>query len=107
INNSSITLTTASDLDNKVVSGGISGNFAGIEIDDIRYYLTSDEFLMDYPFLDETLQIKEEDVGYIFNSVDQIGRASCRERVSISVAGGCLKIKGKQSVSAQLVREFR
>src|SRR5699024_495399 len=70
INNSSITLTTASDLDNKVVSGGISGNFAGIEIDDIRYYLTSDEFLMDYPFLDETLQIKEEDVGYIFNSVD-------------------------------------
>src|SRR5699024_10769099 len=69
INNSSLTITTASDLDNKVVSGGIAGNIAGIEIDGIHYYLTSDEFLMDYTFLDKTLKIKEEDVGYIFHSV--------------------------------------
>lgn len=70
VNNSNLTLTTATDLDNKIVSTGLSGSIAGIEIEGFDYYLTSEEVLVDLPFEDEILQVKGKDVGHVFHALD-------------------------------------
>lgn len=63
VNNSTITLTTQSDMANKKVAVGIAAEVAGITVEDINFYLTEEQAILGLPFLNELLQIKSEDVG--------------------------------------------
>lgn len=70
VNNSKLTVSTAKDLDEKIVSTGLGGSIAGVEIDDFNIYLTSEELLVELPFEDDVLQIKGESVGHILHALD-------------------------------------
>lgn len=69
INNSTITLTTQSDLPNKKLGVGVSAEAAGITIDDIDFYLTEEQMILGLPFLNELLQLKAADAGRLLYEV--------------------------------------
>ena len=70
VNNSNLTLTTTKDLDNKIMSTGLTGSVAGVEIEGFEYTLTAEELLVDLPFEDDLIQIKGQDVGQVLHSLD-------------------------------------
>ncbi len=69
INNSTITVTTQTDLPNKKIGLGVSANVAGITIDDIDFYLTEEQIVLGLPFLNELLQLKAVDAGSLLHEL--------------------------------------
>lgn len=70
INNSTISILTQSDMENKEVSAGLSASIAGIAIDDINLYLTAEDLMLQTPFVNEILQVNDEDLGSILYELD-------------------------------------
>src|SRR5690625_190956 len=69
INNSTITITTQSDMANKKIGLGITAEAAGITVDDINFYLTEEQMTLELPFLDELLQLQAVDAGSLLYEV--------------------------------------
>lgn len=67
INNSVLNITAQSDFKGKKIAAEVAANVAGIEINDISVYLTENKFSLGLPFLNELLQIKDEDVAKLLN----------------------------------------
>lgn len=70
INNSSITLTTNLDRKEKRASAEIKGGFGNFTIEDINFYLTSEELMLGLPFINEVLQLKGADFGKLVQQFD-------------------------------------
>lgn len=70
INNSSITITAATDMENEELSAELLANIGGMEMDGIEFYVTSERLLLGLPFLDEVLQLMDEDFGPLLHEVD-------------------------------------
>jgi len=70
INNSSLTITSATDMENEELSAEILANIGGMEIDGIEFYLTSEHVMLGLPFLDEILQLMDEDFGPLMHEMD-------------------------------------
>ena len=70
INNSAITITGAADMENKQASAGLKADIGGVEIDDINFYITSEKVMVGLPFLEELLQLKDEDFGGLLKEID-------------------------------------
>lgn len=70
INNSNITLNAQSDMNEKEMAIDIAANISGLEIDGIETFLTDESFVVGLPFLDELLQITEEDFGPLLHELD-------------------------------------
>lgn len=69
VNNSTLTLTTQSDVANKKMGIDIAADVAGFTVDDIQFYLTEEEMFLGLPFLNELLQLKAEDTGPLLQEV--------------------------------------
>ncbi|GAB3803915.1 hypothetical protein [Virgibacillus kimchii] len=72
INNSSLTITGAADMENEEVSAEILANIGGMDIDGIEFYLTSERILFGLPFLDEVIQLMDEDFGPLMHEMDPV-----------------------------------
>lgn len=70
INNSSLSATVKTDMENKQMVTELAGNFAGLEIDGIEVYMTDEKIMLGAPFLDNYLQIKDEDFGPLLKEID-------------------------------------
>jgi len=70
INNSSITVTSQQDMQNQQIAASVMANIAGIEIDPFDVYITAEELLLGMPFLDNVLQISDEDFGPMMHELD-------------------------------------
>jgi len=70
VNSSNLTLTTAKDLEDKIMSTELSGSVAGVDIEGIKYFLTSEAVWVDLPFEDDTLKLKGDDVGQVLHALD-------------------------------------
>jgi uncharacterized protein YgfB (UPF0149 family) len=70
INNSSLTITSATDMENEELSAELLANIGGIEIDGIEFYLTSERVMLGLPFLEEILQLMDEDFGPLLHEFD-------------------------------------
>lgn len=70
INNSTITINSQTDLEEKKMAAEISGAFGGITVDGLNLYLTSDKLLLSLPFLEELLQIKEADASKLLKELN-------------------------------------
>ncbi|MEC5421985.1 hypothetical protein QGM71_00565 [Virgibacillus sp. C22-A2] len=70
INNSTVTLTSATDMENKHMATELKANFGGLEIDGINLYLTADKIMVGLPFINELLQLKDEDFGTLLHELD-------------------------------------
>ncbi|PAV30430.1 hypothetical protein CIL05_08130 [Virgibacillus profundi] len=70
INNSTITITGATDMENKKASAALKADIGGMEIDDINFYLTAEKIMVGLPFIEELLQLKDEDLGNLLKEVD-------------------------------------
>ncbi|MFD1850736.1 DUF6583 family protein [Oceanobacillus bengalensis] len=70
INNSSITLTAQADVPNKQISTELAANISGIEIDGLSAYITDEKLMVGLPFIEEILQIKDEDLGPLLHEID-------------------------------------
>ncbi|SFD59612.1 hypothetical protein SAMN05216238_102342 [Lentibacillus persicus] len=70
LNNSTIAFTSQVDQDNHQMNADLQMNFAGIEINDIGMYLDSDKARLQLPFLDEALQITDENLGPLLQDAD-------------------------------------
>ncbi|MBN6205069.1 hypothetical protein JYK21_01285 [Ralstonia pickettii] len=73
INNSTLTVLTQTDMENKEISAGISANVAGLSVDGFNLFVTADDLLIQTPFINELLQIKDEDIGPLLNELDPAG----------------------------------
>lgn len=70
INNSKLTITTATDKDKKHMSSQINASMGAIEVGDINFYLTAEKAMFGLPFLDELLQLNGKDLGKLLKEVD-------------------------------------
>ncbi|MBY7143205.1 hypothetical protein KFZ56_09060 [Virgibacillus sp. NKC19-3] len=70
INNSTISITGASDMENEQASAELQANIGGMEIDDFDFYVTADEVTAGLPFMDELLQLRDEDFGNLMQKLD-------------------------------------
>ncbi|WP_240033756.1 DUF6583 family protein [Oceanobacillus profundus] len=70
INNSSIKLDSQTDMENKQVYTGISANIAGMEINDLQVFVTDEKVMVGVPFLEEVLQLNDQDFGPLLHEVD-------------------------------------
>ena len=67
VNNSIISITTQSDLKEKKAAALISADVAGIKVEDINFYLTNEKVTVGLPFLEELLEISDEDIGRLMH----------------------------------------
>ncbi|GAB3064945.1 hypothetical protein [Virgibacillus ainsalahensis] len=70
INNSTISITSASDMENQQASAEIEANIGGMEIEGFNFYVTAEQITAAMPFMDELLQLKDEDFGSIMHELD-------------------------------------
>lgn len=70
INNSSLTLKTQLDQKNKELAAEVKGNFGEIEVGDIHFFLTEKNMMLGLPFLDELLQVKNDDLSKLLHNLD-------------------------------------
>ncbi|NBJ68960.1 MULTISPECIES: DUF6583 family protein [Clostridia] len=70
INNSTISLTHAADMKNKKMSGELKADIGGMQVEDVSFHLTSEQFMLGLPFLDHLLSIKGENVGNLMKQID-------------------------------------
>lgn len=70
INNSSLSMTARTDMENKKLSTELAANIAGMEIDGFDIYMTDEKMILGMPFLKEYLQIKDEDFGPVLHQLD-------------------------------------
>lgn len=70
INNSTIQLTTQLDQDEKQLATDVQVKFGGIEVKDISVYLDANKLMLQLPFLKESLQIKDTELGDLLQEAD-------------------------------------
>ncbi|WP_188453457.1 DUF6583 family protein [Virgibacillus oceani] len=70
INNSTITLTTQMDKKEKQIASDIKASFGEMELGDISFFMTADKVMLGLPFLKETLQINDKDLGKLLKEID-------------------------------------
>ncbi|WP_245843795.1 DUF6583 family protein [Oceanobacillus rekensis] len=70
INNSSIILDAQTDMENRQIYTGLKANIGGIEVNDIQLYLTEEKLMLGLPFLEETIQMNNEDLGPLLHEAD-------------------------------------
>lgn len=70
INNSTISITSQVDQDEKQMATSLKGSFGGIEIDDIKLHVDSDNAFVQLPFLEEILTIKDSELSELLQEVD-------------------------------------
>lgn len=70
INNSTLTVLTQTDMENKEISAGLSANVAGLSVEGFNLFLTADDLLLQTPFINEVLQVKDEDLGSLLHELD-------------------------------------
>ncbi|WP_099158713.1 DUF6583 family protein [Virgibacillus ndiopensis] len=70
INNSTITLTTQMDRKEKQIASDIKASFGEMELGDINFYMTADKVMLGLPFLKETLQVNDKDLGKLLKEID-------------------------------------
>ncbi|GGJ84504.1 hypothetical protein GCM10007063_03800 [Lentibacillus kapialis] len=70
INNSTLTMTSQLDQDNKQLATNLQVNFAGVEIKDIKLFMDSDNAFLQLPFLKEVLTIQDSDLSKLLQESD-------------------------------------
>ncbi|WP_117169614.1 DUF6583 family protein [Paraliobacillus sediminis] len=70
INSSTISLTNSLDPENKEMKFEAAVNVAEMSIEDIEFYLTTDKMLASVPFLDQYVQVKENELGNLLYEID-------------------------------------
>ncbi|WP_067730640.1 DUF6583 family protein [Oceanobacillus damuensis] len=70
INNSSITIDAQTDMDNRQIYTELKADFGGMEIDGIQLYLTEENVMLGLPFLEEVIQMDDEDLGPLLYEAD-------------------------------------
>ncbi|WP_112180943.1 MULTISPECIES: DUF6583 family protein [Paraliobacillus] len=70
INNSTISVMSGLDPENKEMKFKGSINVGEISIEDIEFYLTSDRMLASLSFLDQYVQVKESEIGTLLYEID-------------------------------------
>ncbi|MUK86912.1 hypothetical protein GMD78_00655 [Ornithinibacillus sp. L9] len=70
INNSTITITTGTDKNEKLLTSKVEGSLGGFELGSIDLHVTSDDVMVGLPFLEETLQLKGDDFGSLLSQFD-------------------------------------
>lgn len=70
INNSTLTITTAVDMEKEQIAAKLKANVGEIEIDDVNFYLTSEKILVGLPFIAELLQVKNDDLASMLHNIN-------------------------------------
>ncbi|SFB24469.1 hypothetical protein SAMN04488072_11143 [Lentibacillus halodurans] len=70
INNSTIQLTSQLNQDENQLAADLQMNFAGIDINDVSMYVDADNVQLELPFLEEGLQIKDDDLTALLQEAD-------------------------------------
>ncbi|AXI09643.1 hypothetical protein CUC15_12225 [Oceanobacillus zhaokaii] len=70
INNSNITITAATDMKNKQVSTNIAASIGGFEVNDVNLSFTNEKLMLSLPFIEEVIQLKDEDLGPLLYEID-------------------------------------
>src|SRR5699024_12357891 len=70
VNNSSLMLNSQTDLEGHKSNMGLEMDVASFELKDFNIYLDDSRVVVDLPFLDESLQIKDEDMNESMQEID-------------------------------------
>ncbi|SET43991.1 hypothetical protein SAMN05216389_11194 [Oceanobacillus limi] len=70
INNSTVTMTTAIDREEKRLSSKLEGSLGGFEIGGLDVFVTSEKGMVGLPFVEELLQLKGKDFGKLLSQMD-------------------------------------
>lgn len=70
VNNSTISVTSQTDMKNKQLTGDLNASVAGFDFSDFQFGLTDEAILVDLPFLNETLVLEGKDTGKVLHMMD-------------------------------------
>ncbi|MEG0384781.1 MAG: DUF6583 family protein [Solibacillus sp.] len=70
IENSSIKMTTQSDMKKGEIKAKLDANVMDIELNDFIVYLTAEKLLVSVPFLQDTIQLNDKDFGNVMRMTD-------------------------------------
>lgn len=71
IENSSITMTSQSDMKKGEIMAKLDANVMDIEFNDFIVYLTAEKLLVSLPFLQDTIQLNDKDFGKVMRMTDK------------------------------------
>ncbi|RDW21615.1 DUF6583 family protein [Oceanobacillus chungangensis] len=72
INNSNLTITAATDMENKQISTDIAASIGGIEVNDVNLSFTNEKLMLSLPFVEEVIQLKDADLGPLLYELDPV-----------------------------------
>jgi len=70
LSNSSVAIRMASDPKEKEVEAELNATILGVEIEPIKSYITTEKVILDLPFYDQLLQLKDKDFGKLMLTFD-------------------------------------
>lgn len=70
VNNSNVGIRIASDPNKQEVEAEINATVLGVDVDPIKGYITTEEIILELPFYDELLQLKDKDYGNLMRALD-------------------------------------
>lgn len=70
INHSSLLIETESDFNKKKHAAKFNVNLGAIDVGDASFYLTDDHLVLNLPFLQEALLVKDKDIGKILHQLN-------------------------------------
>ncbi|MDL4842090.1 DUF6583 family protein [Aquibacillus rhizosphaerae] len=79
INSSTITLTNGFDPKNKKMTLEAKASMAGISLEDIKFFLSSDNVMLSLPFLEKVIEVKESDLPDLITQFDPTGATAVEE----------------------------
>ncbi|WP_144513858.1 DUF6583 family protein [Bacillus sp. FJAT-22090] len=70
LNNSNLALRMATDPNKQEVETEINATILGVDVDPIKGYITTEEIILELPFYDQLLQLKDKDYGNLMRTFD-------------------------------------
>lgn len=70
INNSTISITSATDMKNKEMSAKVNADIGGMKIDGVDFYMTADKLMLGLPFIEELISLNGDDFGTLLHELD-------------------------------------
>ena len=72
LSHSALTITAQTDLEQEKMAVDLQLNVAGMKVEGFQLYLNEEMMNMNFPFMDETVQLQYEDTGTVLHQLDPL-----------------------------------
>ncbi|MEG0258353.1 MAG: DUF6583 family protein, partial [Lysinibacillus sp.] len=71
LSGTSVSIDVATDPAKKVVEAKLSGSIMDVPLDEIKGYVTAEKIMLDFPFSEKNIQLKDKELGKLMLNLDE------------------------------------